>query len=61
MELGNKLRLDLRTELVAILEQIGENEGVPKEDVARQALEVWVEQYCKYGPAFSRRRQIITA
>lgn len=47
-------RLELKSDVVAVLEAIAVKEGLVKEQVAREAIELWVEHYRKYGPAFSR-------
>ena len=49
------VHLELDADLVALLQAIAEKQGLLKEDVAAQAIELWVEQYRSHGPAFSRR------
>ena len=50
----NVVRLELRSDVVAALQSIADKEGLVKEQVAREAIELWVEHYRTYGPAFSR-------
>jgi len=48
------VHLELPVDLVAALQAIADKQGLDKEQVAREAIELWVERYRKYGPAFSR-------
>ena len=48
------VRLELPVDLVSVLQSIAEKQGLVKEQVAREAIELWVERYRKFGPAFSR-------
>ena len=48
------VHLELNAEVIATLQSIADKEGLVKEQVAREAIELWVEHYRKYGPAFSR-------
>jgi len=56
MEIANSsvVRLELPPEAVALLEAIADKQGLPKEEVAREAVQIWLEQYRTFGPAFSR-------
>ena len=49
-----EVRLELNPDVVAVLQAIADKEGLVKEQVAREAIGLWVEHYRKYGPAFSR-------
>jgi len=48
------VRLELNADVISALQSIADKEGLAKEQVAREAIELWVEHYRKYGPAFSR-------
>jgi hypothetical protein len=49
-----EVRLELNPDVIAVLQSIADKEGLVKEQVACEAIELWVEHYRKYGPAFSR-------
>ena len=48
------VHLELNADVVSALQSIADKEGLVKEQVAREAIVLWVEHYRKYGPAFSR-------
>jgi hypothetical protein len=57
MEATNSItvQLELTNDSVALLETIARKQGRDKEDLARQAIELWLETFRNHGPAFSRR------
>ena len=49
-----EFRLELNPDIIAVLESIADKEGLVREQVAQEAIALWVEHYRKFGPAFSR-------
>jgi hypothetical protein len=48
------INLVLPVESVMLLDKIADKSGESREDVACQAIQLWLERYREHGPAFSR-------